>query len=99
MRQARVWHPEDIKAAVRKRGTTLSKLAVDNGGHESLCRAALKRPSPSGERIISAFLDVPPQQLWPDRYSKDGRRLDPRHVRDGDTAKRSQAHRLIAEAR
>lgn len=86
------WHPEDIGAAVRKKGTTLSKLATDNGRHESLCRAAIRRPSPMGEKIIAAFLNVPPQQLWPERYSKKGERLKTRHVRDGDSQNRHGAH-------
>jgi Ner family transcriptional regulator len=93
------WHPEDIGAAVRKKGTTLSKLATDNGRHESLCRAALRRPSPIGEKIISAFLNVPPQQLWPDRYSIGGERLKTRHVRDGSSQNRNDAHRQIVGAR
>jgi len=95
----KAWHPEDIKAEVRKRGTTLTKLATDHGSHESLCRAALSRPSPAGEQIISAFLNVPPQQLWPTRYGKDGKRLARRHVRDGNTPNRDQTHRQIAGAR
>lgn len=96
---AKPWHKEEIKAAVRMRGTTLSKLSTDHGQHESLCRVALKRPSPTGEKIISAFLNVPLHELWPTRYESDGRRIGTRHVRDGDKRNRGDAHRLNVGAR
>lgn len=94
----KVWHPEDIKAEVRKRGVTLTQLAIQNDCEASVCRAALRRPSPRGEQIISAFLDVPPQQLWPQRYAKNGARRAPRHIRDENSRTREAAHRQIREA-
>lgn len=97
-RQTKVWHPEQIKAAVRMSGKTLSQLAVEHGCAESVCRAALIRSSPTGERIISTFLNVPLYELWPSRYSKAGARLVGRHVRDEDKQNRGGAHRLISEA-
>lgn len=97
-RQTKIWHPEQIKAAVRMRDTTLSKLALDNGCAESVCRSALIRSSPTGEAIISAFLNVSLHELWPDRYSKTGLRLVGRHVRDEDTQNRAAAHRQIGRA-
>lgn len=93
------WHPEEIKAAVRMKGTTLSKLATDNDQHDSVCRAALIRPCAVGERIISSFLNVSLHELWPDRYAPDGRRLSLRHVRDEDTAGRAEPQRQFAGAR
>lgn len=95
--QTEGWHPEDIKAEVRKKGTTLSKLATDHGGAESLCRAALRRPSPQGEKIIAAFLNIPLQVLWPERYAPNGDRV--RHVRDETNQNRDRAHRQIEGAR
>ncbi len=90
-------HPEDIKAAIRKRGMTLSKLALDNGLDESCCRAALIRSQPEAEKVISRFLGVPLHRLWPDRYDESGGRV--RHVRDEDTSERDDSHRLSAVAR
>ncbi|WP_119167077.1 helix-turn-helix domain-containing protein [Algihabitans albus] len=87
------WHPEDIKAAVRKRGTTLTRLALDNGLYESACRVALNRPSLAGERAIAAFLGVSAQSLWPSRYQRDG---TPKHPRAGaqDRATTRRGQRL-----
>ncbi|WP_370868371.1 helix-turn-helix domain-containing protein [Phenylobacterium sp.] len=93
------WHREDIKAAIRKRGTTVTQLALDNGLSDSACRVALVRPSPAGESVISSFLGVPLQVLWPDRYDPYGRRLATRHVRDQNSRNRSETHRQFAGAR
>lgn len=95
----RGWHREDIKAAIRKRGTTVTQLALDNGLSDSACRVALVRPSPAGESVIASFLGVPLQVLWPDRYDPYGRRLATRNVRDQSNHDSSETHRQIAEAR
>jgi Ner family transcriptional regulator len=91
------WHPQDIKAAIWKRGLTLSRLALDNGLDESACRAALLRPQPEADKVISAFLGVCLHELWPARYDESGGRIH--HVRDEDKPERSGAHRLSAGAR
>jgi Ner family transcriptional regulator len=66
--QRRGWHPEDIKAAIRKKRKTLSQLSLDNGYNVHAVRQALRRPWPNVERIIGEFLGVAPSVLWPDRY-------------------------------
>lgn len=76
MAEANGWHPEDIKAEVRKKGTTLTQLALDNGLGESLCRLALiTRYSPRGEKAIAKFLGLNPYVLWPQRYDRNGHRI------------------------
>lgn len=85
------WHPEDIKAAVRKRGTNLSRLALDSGLSESTCRCALIRPTYAGEQVIARFLGIPAQALWPTRYHRDGTPKHPRaRVQDRPGAPRGQ---------
>jgi len=69
------WHPEDIKAAIRKRGTTLSALATQAGLHESTVRNALYRCIPAADEEIAGFLKLPKHALWPDRYDAEGHRL------------------------
>lgn len=66
------WHPEDIKAAIRKTGVTLTQLALETGLPESACRVALHRPRYWAEQVIAAYLGVPPFELWPQRYRRDG---------------------------
>lgn len=63
------WHKEDIKAAVRKKGTTLKGLALSHGYRSvDACAQALQRPYPKMERIIAAAIGVPPEIIWPSRY-------------------------------
>jgi Ner family transcriptional regulator len=66
------WHREDVKAAVRKSGTTLVALALTNGFTETTVRKALDRPSPRAEAIIARQLGVTPQTIWPSRYDSAG---------------------------
>lgn len=76
------WHPEDIKAAVRKRGSTLSAIARSAGMTPSALGLALVLPRAEAERAIAAFLKVHPKSIWPSRYHRDGARKRPQPVDD-----------------
>lgn len=67
-------HPEDVKAAVRKRGTTLKNLALQTGLSESACRMALLEPVPAANRAIAEFLQTSVDRLWPEWFDSKGRR-------------------------
>lgn len=67
------WHPEDIKAAVRKTGATLKSLALNANLSEASTRMALIQPWPRVQTIIAAHLGVPPQTIWPSRYDEAGK--------------------------
>lgn len=69
------WHPEDIKAAVRKKGTSLTELARNKGLAPGSVRNASRNPSRAAELVIAQFLGEPLHELWPDRWSCDGQRL------------------------
>jgi Ner family transcriptional regulator len=66
------WHAEDVKAAIRKKGLTLSALSKKHHYSDSYLRGTLIRRRPRGEEIIARFLGVSPADIWPDRYSGDG---------------------------
>lgn len=69
----RDWHPADVIAGLRKRGTNLSQLARKHGyTHPSTVRLALAKPFPKAERIIADALHVQPAVIWPSRYRDDG---------------------------
>lgn len=68
------WHPEDIKAAIRKRKTTLTELALANGLQEGSVRHALRHPHFDGEMVVAEFLGLSPRQIWPSRFRADGSR-------------------------
>ncbi|MDI5676154.1 helix-turn-helix domain-containing protein [Salmonella enterica subsp. enterica serovar Anatum] len=64
------WHPADIIAALKKRGTSLSALSRQAGLASSTLANALIRHWPKGERLIAEKLGVAPEQIWPSRYHK-----------------------------
>lgn len=61
-------HRADIIAAIRKRGKTLTQLSIEAGLHPRTLSNALDRKYPKGEKIISDFINVPVQEIWPERY-------------------------------
>lgn len=62
------WHPADIIAALKKKGTTLASLSRQSGLSSSTLSNALARPWTKGEFIIVQALDVEPYEIWPSRY-------------------------------
>ena len=75
------WHPEDIKAAIRKTGLTLSDLSRAAGFSEGAAKRALLIPWPRMEAAIAARLGREPHEIWPSRYSPDGRPMAGLHIR------------------
>lgn len=70
------WHPEDIKAAIRKRGGTVAQLARDSGvSKQALGQCIERRASEHGDQIIAHFLGLKPHQIWPSRYTAKGQRI------------------------
>lgn len=64
------WHPADIIAGLRKKGTTLAAVSRKAGLSSSTLANALTRRWPKGERLIAEALGVTPEQIWPSRYHK-----------------------------
>lgn len=62
------WHPADIIAALKKRGTSLAALSRESGLSSSTLANALSRPRPKGEYLIAQALNIAPETIWPDRY-------------------------------
>lgn len=69
-------HPEDIAAAIRKRGVSLKELSLRHGYSRSAVQMTIRYRSWSHiERIIADFIGVPPEKIWPARYTRDGQPL------------------------
>jgi Ner family transcriptional regulator len=66
------WHPADIVAAIWKCGTSLQRLARQNGYGVNSLNLALRRPWPKAERLIAECIGITPQAIWPSRYHPDG---------------------------
>jgi Ner family transcriptional regulator len=64
-------HPADVLALVKKRGGSLAGLSRHHDLASNTLRNALYREDyPRGEKIIAEFLDMEPQDIWPERYAK-----------------------------
>jgi Ner family transcriptional regulator len=68
MDKPRDWQPAEIRAAVKKRGLSLSRLSIANGYHPTAVGKALRQPWPRVEQIIATALGETPQTIWPSRY-------------------------------
>lgn len=66
------WAKADIIAAVRKSGTSLRQLSINNGLCEKACSTALHRPYKVPEQLIAEAINVPPHVIWPSRYDTNG---------------------------
>jgi len=65
-------HPADVVAALRKRGTSLRKIAQDNG--YSHIQRVLTSPWLAAEQLVARALNTTPQALWPSRYRNPANR-------------------------
>ena len=59
-------HPADVIAALHKRGTSLRKIAIENG--YSHIQRVLTSPWLAAEQLVAKALDRKPEDLWPSRY-------------------------------
>lgn len=55
MTKSQDWHPEDIKAAIRKRGMTTSQLSRCHGLAESTLRNVFRHHLPKGRKLSLTF--------------------------------------------
>jgi Ner family transcriptional regulator len=100
MQSATDWHSEDIKAAIRKTGVTLTALSVAAGFSPSAVRTCLLIPIPRVQAAIARHLGKRPQDIWPSRYDAAGRPLKGLHagVRSNRSAPAPTPHRQKSEA-
>jgi Ner family transcriptional regulator len=75
-----VWDQHSIKAALHRKGMTLTGLAELTRVNPNNFRAVWSRPNRKAEAAIADFLGVPVETLFPDRYPiKKARILSPEH--------------------
>lgn len=71
---SKVWDRHAILAAIKRRYGTLTKLAELHRTDKRHLTVAMRRPYPKAEHIIAVALDVPVNELWPDRFDAAGHR-------------------------
>lgn len=62
------WTTHKINYELKKRGTNLTQLSINNGLSPSTLRNVLRVKYPKAERIIANFLNLSPADIWPSRY-------------------------------
>lgn len=71
------WHPADIIAGMRKKGTSMAALSRKAGLSSSTLANAISRPWPRGEKLIADALEISPEIIWPSRYfDGEGHRIE-----------------------
>lgn len=65
-----VWDRHAINAEVRRRGMTLTGIALDAGLHESTCRQGVIGCNRRGAQAIADALGIPFEELFPTTYTQ-----------------------------
>lgn len=69
------WHPQDILAAVRKRGTTIKEIERRSGFGPNTLYKALTRRFPNAHTVIAEAAGETRHALWPHWYDEADRPL------------------------
>lgn len=86
-------HPEDIKAAIRKRFGSLAKFERESGLPEQSARDVIRgKASRRTAHAIARALHTTVEELFPGRFDLES------HIRDNST-EAGTPHRLNAEVR
>ncbi|MFH1857319.1 MAG: helix-turn-helix domain-containing protein [Candidatus Omnitrophota bacterium] len=71
-----------IRNRIELQGLSLASIARDHGYHKSAVGLARDYRYPAIEKIIADTLGLTPQDLFPDRYTSDGKPLGRSYPRD-----------------
>lgn len=62
------WHRADIKAALEKKGLSMTKLSLAAGLSEGTLRNVFRVNYPKAQKIIADAIGISPESIWPSRY-------------------------------
>jgi Ner family transcriptional regulator len=101
-RSAQDWHKADVKAALEKKGLTMTAVALRHGLDPSAVRQSLReqnrRQFTRIKALIAAAIGLPPQTIWPSLFDSNGqpywkRRPHKRSTQDGRRNVSGSRHR------
>ena len=67
------WHWYRIKAELEAKGLTLTRLSQQHGRSPGYAAKVKNCPIPRAQAIIANALGRSPQEIWPSRYTPEGR--------------------------
>lgn len=76
----KTWTADAIRDAVHEKGLTLRGLARSKDLHALAPSAALIRRHIPAEKAIAECIGVPLWEIWPDRWTPEGQRIDHRFL-------------------
>lgn len=65
------WHPQDIIAEVRKRGSSLARLTREHGFSRDVLYKCLTQRFPNGHNVVAAAIGQTKHALWPQWYDQN----------------------------
>jgi Ner family transcriptional regulator len=95
-RRLEKWDNYAIKAEIRRRGYSLTSLAVENGFAPSTLRAAFLRPHSGANRVIAQCVQKPLHVLWPHWFDAHGDLIPARRRHSNIKSRNSDSRELVA---
>jgi len=81
-----------IRNRIELKGLSLASISRNHGYHISAAGLVRDYRYPAIEKIIADILGLPPQDLFPDRYTADGKPLGRNYPRDRRKKRKEIAH-------
>lgn len=75
------WHPADVVAALKKKGTSLAEIERQNGYARTALSMLWTQRWPKAQELVAKAIGVKPSEIWPSRYDEKGAPLTGRVVR------------------
>ncbi len=76
-------HPEQIKAAIRMEAGTIKAFEARHGLKSGAVADAMRKGRPHVERLIANLMGRSPEEIWPERFIRKGRKM---HDRKANTS-------------
>ena len=71
-----------LRHQIGLKGLSLARISIDQGYHKSAVGLVRDYRYPAIEKIIADILSLTPQDLFPDRYTADGKPIGRNYPRD-----------------
>ncbi|KZL26557.1 helix-turn-helix domain-containing protein [Pseudovibrio sp. Ad37] len=94
------WDKHSIKAELHRKEWTLTEIAAREGMHRTTLTKALETGTGRGAELISKYLSIPLEQLWPNRRKRSAHVIynSDKHGPSASQKKQSLADTSLTEA-
>ncbi len=94
------WDKHSIKAELHRKEWTLTEIAAREGMHRTTLTKALETGTGRGAELISKYLNIPLEELWPNRRERSPHVIynSDKHGPSASQKKRPLADTSLSEA-